>query len=135
MLEAFAAWSWLKLLHLSCAALSLALFLLRGTWMLAESPLRDARWTKVVPHVIDTVFLVSGIALAVRIAQYPFVQPWLTAKVFGLIAYIVLGSVALKHGRSRGIRALAFVAALAVFGYIVGVARARHPLSWWLWMA
>jgi len=124
----------LKILHLSCALLSLTLFALRGSWMLLESPLRHARWTRVVPHIVDTVFLASGIALALRIGQYPFVQPWLTAKVLGLVAYIILGSIALKRGPTLAIRAAAFVAALTVFAYIVGVARARNPLSWWVWM-
>ena len=128
------AWSWLEVLHVSCAALSLALFLLRGNWMLRDSPLREARWTKVVPHVVDTVFLLSGIALAMRIGQYPFVQPWLTAKVLGLVGYIILGSVAIQHGRTRVIRATAFVAALAVFAYIVGVARSRNPWSRPVWL-
>lgn len=125
----------LKLIHVSAAALSVGLFGLRGLWMLIDSPLREARWTRVVPHVIDTVFLVTGIWLAVRIGQYPFVQPWLTAKVLGLVAYIVLGSIALNRGRTWAIRAAAFVAALAVFAYIVGVARVRHPGSWGLWLA
>ena len=124
----------LKLVHLSAAALSVAVFSLRGAWMLLESPLREARWTRVVPHVIDTVFLATGIWLAIRIGQYPFVQPWLTAKVLALVGYIVLGSVALKRGPTKAIRAAAFVAALAVFAYIVGVARARHPWSWALWL-
>ena len=124
----------LKLAHMALAALSVALFSLRGCWMLLESPLGLARWTRVVPHVIDTAFLATGIWLAVRIGQYPFVQPWLTAKVLGLVAYIILGSIALKRGPTRAIRAAAFVAALAVFAYIVGVARARHPLSWGLWL-
>jgi uncharacterized membrane protein SirB2 len=132
--EFFTAGSWLRTVHVASATASLALFVLRGTWMLLDSPLREARWTRIVPHVVDTVFLAAGIALAVRLQQYPFVQPWLTAKGFGLIAYIVLGSIALKHGRTRAIRATAFVAALAVFAYIAGVARARHPLSWGLWL-
>jgi len=119
---------------MSFAALSVALFGLRGVWMLVESPLREARWTRIVPHVIDTFFLATGIWLAVRIGQYPFVQPWLTAKVLGLVGYIILGSIALKRGSTKAIRAAAFVAALAVFAYIVGVARTRHPASWWLWL-
>ena len=86
---------------MALAALSLALFSLRGCWMLIESPRGQARWTRVVPHVIDTVFLATGIWLAVRIGQYPFVQPWLTAKVLALVAYIVLGSIALKRGPTR----------------------------------
>lgn len=124
----------LKFVHMAAAALSIGLFSLRGAWMLLESPLREARWTRVVPHVVDTVFLATGIWLAVRIGQYPFVQPWLTAKVFGLVGYIILGSIALKHGPTRAIRAGAFFAALGVFAYIIGVARTRNPLSWWVWM-
>ena len=134
MIELYTAGSWLKIFHVSCATLSLALFALRGSWMLADSPRLQQRWVRIVPHVVDTVFLGSGIALALRLQQYPFVQPWLTAKVFGLVGYIILGSLAIKAGRSRAVRAGAFVAALAVFAYIVGVARARHPLSWWLWL-
>lgn len=133
LLEFFTAGSWLRTVHVVSATASLALFLLRGTWMLRDSPRRDACWARIVPHVVDTVFLAAGLALAMRIQQYPFVQPWLTAKVFGLIAYIVLGTIALKRGRTRAIRATAFVAALAVFAYIVGVARTRHP-SWGIWL-
>lgn len=134
LLDFYTAGSWLRIVHVSAATLSLALFLLRGAWMLAGSPRLQDRWVRIVPHVIDTIFLAAGIALAVRIGQYPFVHGWLTAKVFGLIAYIVLGTVALKRGPTRAIRGAAFAAALAVFAYIAGVARARHPLSWWVWL-
>ena len=125
----------LKLLHLACAGLSLALFLLRGGWMLMESPRLQDRWVRVVPHVVDTAFLASGIGLVVMLRQYPFVHGWLTAKVFGLIAYVILGSVALKRGRTRGIRAGALVLAVAVFIYILGVARMKNPASWAAWIS
>ena len=129
LVDFYTGGSWLRILHVSCATLSLALFVLRGAWRLADSPRLQRRWIRIVPHVIDTVFLGSGIALAIRLEQYPFVQPWLTAKVFGLIAYIILGSLAMK-GPGRGLRAAAFVAALATFAWILGVARTRNPLSW-----
>lgn len=120
----------LKLLHMALAATSLALFLLRGAWRLADSPRLQDRWVRVVPHVIDSVFLASGIALAVLLHQYPLVHGWLTAKVFGLLAYIILGSVALKAGRTPAIRGGAFMLAVGVFIYIVGVARLKTPWSW-----
>jgi uncharacterized membrane protein SirB2 len=135
LLDFYTAGSGLRILHVSAATLSLALFVLRGAWMLLDSPRLRDRWVRVVPHVVDTVFLAAGIALAVRIQQYPFVHGWLTVKVFALIAYIVLGTIALKRGRTRAIRAVAFVGALAVFAYIVGVARTRHAASWWVWLA
>lgn len=134
LLDFYTAGSWLRIVHVCAATLSLALFLLRGAWMLLDSPRLQDRWARVVPHVVDTVFLAAGVALAARIAQYPFVHAWLTAKVFALIAYIVLGTIALKRGRTRAIRAGAFVAALATFAYIVGVARTRSPESWLVWL-
>jgi uncharacterized membrane protein SirB2 len=118
----------LKHLHMSCAALSGALFLLRGLWMLQDSPRLGRRWVRTLPHLVDTVLLASAVTLAMWSAQYPLAQPWLTAKVGALLLYIVLGSVALKRGRSKGIRAAAFLGALATFAYIVAVALSKNPL-------
>jgi uncharacterized membrane protein SirB2 len=120
----------LKHIHVTAVVLSIAGFTLRGLLMLAGSPLLQRRLVKVLPHVIDTVLLASAIAMAVISAQYPFVQPWLTAKLFGLLAYIVLGMMALKRGRTKAQRAVWFAAALAAFGYIVMVALTRDPLGW-----
>ena len=116
----------IKHLHMTCAALSGSFFLVRGIWMLRGSALLQQRWVKIAPHVIDTVLLVSALSMVVWSGQYPFVQNWLTAKVLALIAYILLGTVALKRGRTKGVRTAAFVAALLVFGYIVKVALTRQ---------
>ena len=116
-----------KHLHLTTVAVSLALFVLRGIWMIVESPRRHARWVRIVPHVNDTLLLASGIGLAVLIHQYPLVDGWLTAKLVALLVYIGLGTVALKRGRTRGTRIAAWIAALAVFGYMLAVARAHAP--------
>lgn len=118
----------LKHLHVTTVALSFFLFFLRGVWMLADSPRLAARWVKFVPHINDTVLLMSAITLTVIIGQYPFVHDWLTAKVLGLLAYIGLGMVALKRGRTKRVRLAAWLGALLVFGYIVAVARTKTPL-------
>jgi uncharacterized membrane protein SirB2 len=81
-----------------------------------------------VPHVVDTVLLVSAILLALRSAQYPLVHAWLSAKLLALLAYIALGSIALKYGKTRRVRVLNFCLALAVFVYIVLVAVTRSPV-------
>lgn len=112
----------LKALHVGCVALSFTGYLVRGIWMLWGSPRLQARWVRVVPYIIDTLLLVSAIALTIRLQQYPFVHDWLTAKVLALVAYIVLGAVGLKYGRTRKIRIAAWAAALLAFGYIVAVA-------------
>lgn len=102
--------------------------------MLADSVRLQRRWVRIVPHVIDAVLLASALGLIAILRQYPFVQNWLTAKVLGLVLYIILGTIALKRGSTKTIRATAWIAALIVFGYIVGVALTRSPLgflSWW----
>lgn len=119
-----------KHLHMTCAALSGAGFLLRGFWMWRDSPMLQAKWVRIVPHMIDTLLLGSAITLAVISAQYPFQQAWLTAKVLGLLAYIGFGTVALKRGRTKGVR-LAFLGlAIAAFAYIISVALTRNPYLW-----
>jgi uncharacterized membrane protein SirB2 len=118
----------LKHFHMTCAALSGGFFLVRGTWMLAGSALLQRRWVKVVPHIVDTLLLGSAIGLAVWSRQYPGTMPWLAAKVVALVVYIVLGAIALKYGRTRGIRTAALLGALATFGYIVTVAVTKNPL-------
>jgi len=102
--------------------------------MLRGSPLLQARLVRVLPHVVDTLLLASAVWLAVLLRQYPFVQGWLTAKVLGLIAYIVLGSYALRRGRTPRQRAAAFVAALVTAAYIVAVAVTRDPRGPLVWL-
>ena len=116
----------LKHLHVTCAVLSGSFFVLRGLWMLTDSPLLQRRWVKVVPHVVDTLLLSTALALVFWSGQYPFVQPWLTAKVLALVAYIVLGTIALKRGKTKGVRTVALLAALATLAYIVAVALSRQ---------
>ncbi len=117
----------LKHLHITCVVLSGLGFLLRGIWMLQDSPRLQGRLPRVAPHVVDTLLLSSALALAVLSGQYPFVQGWLTAKVLALLAYIGCGSVALKRGCSKAVRGIFFVMALSCFAYIVSVALTRHP--------
>ncbi|SNT16335.1 Uncharacterized membrane protein SirB2 [Noviherbaspirillum humi] len=115
-----------KHLHITFAVLSGMFFFIRGLWMMSDSTLLQRRWVRIVPHVNDTLLLAAAIALAVWSGQYPFAQGWLTAKVVGLILYILLGTVALRRGKTKKIRIAAFFAALAVFAYIIKVAVTRQ---------
>ena len=124
----------LKGLHVGCAAIRLALFVLRGVWRMTAPERLARRWVRVVPHVVDTVLLASAIALAWLLRSAPFADAWLTAKVAGLVVYVALGTVALKRGRTPGLRAVAFVGALATFAYIVSVAVTKSPLGFFAGM-
>ncbi|MEK6211895.1 MAG: SirB2 family protein [Pseudomonadota bacterium] len=124
------SYSMLKYIHVATVIASFALFFLRGLWMMTAPEKLTARWVRAIPHIIDTILLVSAIALAALTAQYPFVQPWLTAKVLALPVYVLLGTVAIRRGRTRRVRIVAWILALTVFGYMVAVARERVPFPW-----
>ena len=116
-----------KYVHLAAAAASFALFFLRGLWMLLDSPLLGRRWVRIVPHVNDTVLLAAGAWLAFALHVVPGASPWLTAKLAALAVYIGLGMLALRPGRPKAVRVAAWLAALAMFGYIAAVAVTRSP--------
>ena len=117
----------LKGLHLTFVTFTLGGMLLRGGWMLADSPLLGHRLTRLLPHIVDTLLLLSGIALVILTAQYPLAQPWLTAKLLALLVYVLLGTIALKRGPTKAIRSLALALTLVCFAYILGVALTRSP--------
>jgi uncharacterized membrane protein SirB2 len=115
----------IKHVHMAAAGISLALFVLRGAWRFTSPGRLAAGWVRIVPHVVDTVLLASALWLAWQLGTGA--APWIVAKVAALVVYIALGTVALKRGRTAAIRAGAFFAALATFGYIVSVAMTKSP--------
>lgn len=119
----------LRDIHIYSVVASFVLFAFRGYLMMIESGLLQTKVLRILPHVVDTILLLSAIWLTVIISQYPFVHHWLTVKVLLLVVYIVLGTLAIKRGRTKPIRMTAFFAALAVFVFIVTVAIAHHPLG------
>lgn len=119
----------IKWVHVAAVIASGSLFFLRGLALNA-----GARWAMAAPlrylsYTIDTVLLTAAMMLATILHQYPFVHAWLTAKVVLLVVYVVLGSYALKRGQTRKIRVVCWLAALAIYGLIVSIARAHHPLG------
>lgn len=120
----------IKHLHVTAVILSLSFFLFRGWCMVWRPRLLCRKWVRYSRDLIDTALLGSAIVLAIRLQQYPFVHDWLTAKVVALVVYIVLGSIALKRGRTRKARYLALGMAMMTAGYIVAVALSHHPQPW-----
>ena len=129
-MDATDAYLAVRVLHIGCAALSIAGFALRGAWMLADSPLLQNRFVRVAPHVVDTVLLASAAWLAWTLGQIPFVHAWITAKLLALVLYVVLGMFALRRGRTKSVRTIAFGGALAAAAYIVAVALTRDATPW-----
>ena len=124
----------LKLIHQSAVAISFAGFFARGIGMLRKAAWVRNRAARTLPHAVDTILIVSAVWLAWILRLSPGNAPWLTAKIAGLLAYIALGMVALRFGRTKAVRAGAWVAALLVFGYIVSVAVTKDPRGMLTWI-
>ncbi|GAB1112599.1 MAG: SirB2 family protein [Shewanella algae] len=112
-----------KHLHMTLIAVSVLLFIVRFVLKLRQSAIMDKKLLKVGPHVIDTFLLLSGLTLCFMIKQYPFVDPWMTEKIGAVVAYILLGVMALKSNRNQIFRIFAFLGAL---GWVVYAAKLAH---------
>lgn len=119
----------LKLIHQGAVAVSITGFFARGAGALAGAAWARSRAARTLPHLVDTVLLLSAIALAWMLRLNPLENAWLAAKIIGLLAYIGLGMVALKPGRPLALRAAAWIAALLCFAQIVATAITKSPLG------
>lgn len=119
----------LRHLHRLCAVLSIVGFGARWLGVMAGQAWTQRRPAKTLPHVNDTVLLLSALALAFGAGIHPGDAPWLLTKIVLLLVYIGLGVVALKPTRPPAQRVLAGAAALAVFGHIMATAFTKHPLG------
>ena len=120
----------MKDLHQFLAILTISGFVIRAHWAMRSSPFLQHRITRIAPHVVDTLFLATGIVLVVQL-QLPVLQTgWLLAKLTGLVVYILLGAMTLRPGRSDGARLLYFTGALLAFAYVVNTAVTKSALPW-----
>lgn len=118
-----------KLVHVSAVLASGALFLLRGIALQLGSRFANAAPVRYLSYAIDTTLLTAALMLFSMLPRELFANGWLAAKIVLLVVYIVLGTFALKRGRTPAVRRATFVAALLVYGFIITVARAHHPLG------
>ena len=117
----------LRAVHVTAVIVSISLFLVRALIGLRAGPASVPKLLRILPHIVDTLLLGSAVCLSIALQKYPFVDGWLTAKLLGLCAYIVVGTFAIRRGRTPAIRALALVGALIIVGYIVGTALHHDP--------
>ncbi len=115
----------LKSLHITLAYLTVIGFVVRGLWAIVDSPLRDEKWVRVLPHVIDTTLLSIGVIMVFSIGA-SFTDGWLAAKMLALLGYIGFGVLTMR-AKTRGLKVVGFVMALACVGYLFAVAFSRTP--------
>lgn len=120
----------IKWIHVAAVACSGMLFLLRGLLAMGG----HGAWARhaalrYLSYTIDSVLLTAALMLFTMLPGALFGNGWLSAKLVLLVGYIALGVLALRDGGSRRRQVVCFVAALVVFGLIVSIARAHHPLG------
>ncbi|MBN9372754.1 SirB2 family protein [Hydrogenophaga sp. YM1] len=121
------AYPWIKAAHVALALTSGGLFAARGVGVLLGSAAPLAAPVRRLSQLIDTALLMAALLLLAALRLNPFATPWLQLKLGLLVAYIVLGTLALRRARTPTGRAMAFAAALACFAAMVAVARAHDP--------
>jgi uncharacterized membrane protein SirB2 len=121
----------IKAVHVAAVLVSGVLFLMRGLMVQSgHKALAMTAWIRYASYSVDTVLLTAALVLAAILPAALFANHWLALKIGLLVAYVVLGSLALKRAQSARARTAAFVAALVVYVTIIGIARAHHPLGW-----
>jgi uncharacterized membrane protein SirB2 len=119
----------IKAAHVGLAFASGALFAIRGAGVLSgwRWPMAlPLRWTS---YAIDTSLLTAALMLLTILPWGLFANGWLVMKIVLLVAYIALGTFALRRARTWRARAMCYVAALLIFLCVVSIARAHHPLG------
>ena len=124
---AYTIYTVIKTVHVTCALVAYLLFFSRGFWMFSDPKRLEATWVRVVPHVVDSLLLVSAIGLVVVTHQYPGALTWLNVKIVCLVLYIGLGMAAFRFCKTRRSKLIAWVLAQTVFLYIAIVAVTQTP--------
>jgi uncharacterized membrane protein SirB2 len=120
----------IKQAHVTLVSASGLLFAVRGAAVLAHR-----RWAMLAPwrrlsYAIDTLLLTAGVTLWTLLGLNPVSDsPWLGTKLALLVVYVVLGSLALKRGRTEASRRASYAAALATYAFMITVAVKHHPLG------
>ena len=132
MIEFYAHIKWV---HVAAVIASGCLFAVRGGLVLAGHSLGMSAPARFLAYAIDTVLLTAALMLVTILPGAMFANGWLFAKLGLLVVYIFLGTFALRRGRNPHQRRLCFVLALAVYGFMIGIARTHHPLGLLHWLA
>ena len=110
--------------HMLFIVISILLFEYRFLLKVLKKP--TGKVLKIVPHVNDTLLLLTGISLAFVTGFNPLDHTWLLAKIIVLFLYIGFGMLALK---SSGLKSwVGFFLANAAFAFIMLTAIRKTPL-------
>ncbi len=109
------------IIHILFALSSFISFIGRVALLELKPALLNEKFFKVAPHVIDSFLLASGIGLVlhgdwIETDNYT----WIVSKFAVLVAYVSLGVLTMRLTGVK--RWIAFVSAVACYGYILTIA-------------
>ncbi len=108
--------------HMLFITISIVLFQLRFFLKTFNKPI--SKPLKIIPHVNDTLLLITGISLAYQASINPMEHHWLLSKIIALLMYIGFGTVAIK---SQGMKSsISYVIATLLFVFMVFTAIKKH---------
>lgn len=120
----------IKQIHVLTVVVSFIGFFLRGVVVMMRSPQVYSSWFRILPHINDSILIVTAVILTLYINQYPFTDAWLTAKLIALVLHVVVGAYAIKHAKTFMAQLISWLISIVVFIYIVGVAYTRDVFSY-----
>ena len=123
-----------KHLHVTLVVISVLLFASRGMAVLVGAgwPMRPS--VRRASVLIDILLLIAGGLLWWMLSLQPARDRWLLVKLMLLVAYIVLGSLALKRAPTKAGKATAWLAALGCVAAMASIALAHDPLAPLRWL-
>jgi uncharacterized membrane protein SirB2 len=131
MIEFYAQIKWV---HIASVIASGMLFLLRGSLVVGgKERIAMLAPVRFLSYGIDTVLLSAALMLLTILPHAMYANGWLAVKFLLVVVYIVLGTLALKRGRTARARNSSFIAAVGVYLAIVGIARSHDPMGWLLY--
>ncbi len=96
--------------------------------MLVDSSLLQAKPVRIIPHVVDSLLLLTALVMLFLSDWSVLTDSWLQVKLLALLIYIVLGMLALRFVKRKVFRLASWLLALLVFAYMVMVALYKTPL-------
>lgn len=127
----------IKSVHIACVLASGLLFASRGLLVQAgHHGVAQRIPVRVLSYAIDVTLLTTALMLLSILPTAMFANGWLLVKLTLLVAYVGLALLAMKRTRAQRARLALYVAALATYLYMFGVARMHHPWGWlYGWLA
>ena len=113
---------------MTMAVISVFLFSLRFAWLMIDPKKLQQKWVKIAPHIVDTLLLGLGVALAIKLSINPAEQPWLLEKLVAVVAYIFTGYYTLKIASSRFTQIMGYAVGMGWIVLIVYLAIAKTSL-------